>query len=80
MAGLAEPVPLTTAACSVPALAARAEPAWPAVASSPRGGQVGIGGRLRLAPLRGKHVDCVTGEQVLAAGEVLVAREVVGGR
>src|SRR5882762_6759215 len=33
--GLAEPVPVTAAACSVPTVAARAEPAWPAVASSP---------------------------------------------
>src|SRR5271154_6393557 len=34
MVGLAEPVPVT-AACSVRTVAARAEPAWPAVASSP---------------------------------------------
>src|SRR5260370_39594909 len=35
MVGLAEPVPVTTVACSVRTVAARAEPAWPAVASSP---------------------------------------------
>src|SRR5260370_6126740 len=35
MGVFAEPVPVTAAACSVPAVAARAERAWPAVASSP---------------------------------------------
>jgi hypothetical protein len=36
---------------------------------------VGFDGRLRLAPQRSEHVDCAGGRQVLAAGEMLFARD-----
>ena len=39
---------------------------------------VGLDGWLRLAPRRSEHVDCAAGQPVLAAGEVLFAREESG--
>jgi hypothetical protein len=36
---------------------------------------VGLDGQLRLAPRRSEHVDCAAGQPVLAAGEMLFARE-----
>lgn len=39
---------------------------------------VGLDGQLRLAPRRSEHVDCAAGQPVLAAGEVLFAREEAG--
>ena len=36
---------------------------------------VSLDGGLRLAPRRSEHVDCAAGQPVLAAGEVLFARE-----
>jgi hypothetical protein len=39
---------------------------------------VGLDGRLQLAPRRSEHVDCAAGLQVLAAGEVLFARDGAG--
>ena len=36
---------------------------------------VGLDGQLRLAPRRSEHADCAAGQPVLAAGDVLFARE-----
>lgn len=36
---------------------------------------IGLDGQLRLAPRRTEHVDCAAGQLVLAAGEMLFARE-----
>ena len=36
---------------------------------------VGLDGGLRLAPRRSEHVDCAAGQPVLAAGEMLFARD-----
>lgn len=39
---------------------------------------VGLDGQLRLASRRSEHVDCASGQPVLAAGEVLFVRDAGG--
>ena len=52
----------------------RGPPSEPADHRPDRRGR-GLDARLRLAPRRSEHVDCAAGQHVLAAGEVLFARD-----